>query len=48
MTQTERLARTEEVDKFADWLTDNDPRDYLKYHYGRTAELDDMADDDEE
>ncbi len=43
MTQSERLVRTDEVNRFEDWLTDNDPRDYLDYTYKRTNELDAMA-----
>lgn len=47
MTQQERLARIDELDMVADWLVDHDARDLLQYHYSRTNELDDLADEDE-
>ena len=33
------LLRLEELDLFADWLTDNDPAEFLTYVHQRTAAL---------
>lgn len=43
MTRAERLARTDEVDRFADWLVDYGADKFLDYHHARTAELDMLA-----
>lgn len=40
MTQQEIEARQNELDQFADWLTDHDPREYMTYYHQRGVELD--------
>lgn len=43
MRRRERLARIQELDRYADWLTEHDPREFLQYHYKRTGALDALA-----
>lgn len=48
MELAEIEVRQNELDTYADWLTDNEPMDYMQYYHQRSIELDAMRPGDAE